>query len=115
MDSNLLDVLVDRGIISEGTGFIAKTQGRDLCGANLNYFTKEYRYITHQMDLNGIATVLVEEISQGHHETISAEIIESVDGMPPKRLASIYNISDTGQSMKAGARRGRKPKKLEEV
>jgi hypothetical protein len=102
MNGNLFEVLVDRDIITEDTEIEATGRRRDLSGLAHIVFSNTFYYVAHSLDDNGSGNVIVIDTRDG--------AVSTVDGMEPRRLASIYALNDEGLPIRQGARRGRKPK-----
>jgi hypothetical protein len=110
MNGNLFEVLVDRNIITEDTEIEATGRRRDLSGVAHIVMSNTFYYVAHSLDDNGSGNVIVIDTRDGAVSTIAMSDITTVDGMEPRRLASIYALNDEGLPMRQGARRGRKPK-----
>lgn len=111
MNANLFEVLVDRNIINEQTEIEARVRKNDLSGCSYMKFEGSYYYVAHSMnDDETDGSIIATDTRDGSLATITMSDIISVDGMEPLRLASIYALNEIGESVKQGARRGRKPK-----
>ena len=104
MKAELLDSLINNGIVKEGTEVTVFRSGRDIAGMP----TVSVR---HQMEITKMEVIekqtLLEAISvvDGKRFNIQAKHILQVDGMNPERLATAFKTE--------GKKRGRKanPKK----
>lgn len=110
MNSFLFDILVDRNIITEDTEIEANSRRHDLSGTAFLKFTNTFYYVAHSSEENGTGSVICSDTRDGSISTIVMSDILTIDGMEPKRLASIYALDENGSSVRQGARRGRKPK-----
>lgn len=113
MNGNLFDIFVDRNIVTEDTEIEARQRKHDLSGMSYLKFTDTFYYVAHFVNEDGTGSVVAQNARDGQPATILIEDIVSLDGMEPRRLASIYALNDKGESVRQGARRGRKPKNRE--
>lgn len=101
--------LIERGVIKAGTEVEAVYRAVGLSGQadvpRLGTFVVTATTI-------GADEVLIEAAStvNGAPVKLSARAVQRLDGMEPARIASIYGLSDEGDPLKQGKRRGRKPK-----
>lgn len=109
MNPNLFETLVSRNIINDNTEIEARIRKNDLSGVSYMKFTDTFYYVGHYVEDNH-GTVIVSDSTEGAGATIRMDDILTIDGMAPDRLASIYALNAEGESLRQGARRGRKPK-----
>lgn len=114
MNSLLLTKLIERGIVAAMTEIDATYRGKDIGGqptvATTGTFLIRKIVPTDTGYLFEAANVI-----DGRSHVIPSSAVLKIDGMEPKRLAGIYGLSETGEPIRQGKRRGRKPKALQEA
>lgn len=118
MNSNLLLALLEKDIINITTVLEAKYYGNALGGIQTTLLSGSFNFIKYSNNM-----VYVKKIESEQTYKILPENIYAIDGMPPERLASIYNIKSDGTSKKVKldpltglpVRRGRKTNKVKEL
>ncbi len=111
MNRDLVQKLIERGAIKARTEIEAHYRGVDLSGAPMarvrgNFIILAARAIGDQIIFDGFST------EDGRKQRILSEDIINIDGMDIERFASIYGLSLSGEVLRQGKRRGRKPKAL---
>ena len=116
MHMMLAKKLIEKGAIRQNTEFEAYYNTHGLsCIADartIGVFRIRKASISKHQD-KVIFEGMIDESSQPYYFT-NEEII-TLDGMPPTRLASIYNLTSQGEEEIKSKRRGRKPRLTEEV
>lgn len=112
MNTNLARKLVSAGVIRQNTEIEAEYKGIDLSGRPLiksrgNFFVQSVKIINEEVIFDVVSVV------DGSPRRIKSSDILFMDGMAVKTVASIHGISDKGDKLKEGKRRGRKPKPKE--
>lgn len=119
MNSNLLKTLVERDIVNSSTVLEAKYYGNSLGGIQTTLLLGSFNFIK----LSDNNFVYLKRIDSEQIYKVVPENIIAIDGMPPERLASIYNIKSDGTGKKVKldpltglpVRRGRKTNKVKEL
>ena len=103
MSNNLINTLLDKNLIAEGTLVSGKVLTAGL-GQNMQYVPMELMIVSRQGD----KFVCRDRVGRGYK--IEFDKIEQLDGMDLVRYAAVYNIKPDGSNKKQGKKRGRKPK-----
>lgn len=103
MIKNLIETLLDRKLIGEGTLIKGKVIAASL-GQDLHYVPMELMIVGKYA--NGFTC---RDRLQRPYK-MEFDRIETIDGMDVARFASVYNIKSDGSSKNQGKKRGRKPK-----
>jgi hypothetical protein len=111
MNIPLIRKLISNGILRQNTEIEATYKGIDISGRAIaptrgTFFLRGVK-INEERQMVFFDTISTVD---GHPRKIMAEEINSIDGMPIDRLASIYGISATGGHIDQGKRRGRRPR-----
>lgn len=109
MNNSLLKVLVQRNIIGVRTEIDAHYRGRDIAGNPLIPSTGTFLILEVHTNGHAFAFTCADTID-GSRRIIPGSAILAVDGMDPLRLAENYELTEAGEKLKVGKRRGRKPK-----
>ena len=112
MNVNLVRKLVTAGVIRTNTEIEAEYRGIDLSGRPMirskgHFFIQGVKIVADEVIFDTVSVV------DGSPRKIKADSVLFMDGMPINKLASIHGISDKGDKLKEGKRRGRKPKNRE--
>lgn len=112
MNTNLARKLVTAGIIRQNTEIEAEYRGIDLSGRPIiksrgHFFVQAVKIINEDVVFEAISVV------DGTPRRIKSTDILFMDGMTVQKIAAIHGISDKGDKLKEGKRRGRKPKNKE--
>lgn len=109
MNTSLLKVLVQRNIVGVRTEIDAHYRGRDIAGNPL--IPSFGTFLILEIHTNGSAFVFTcADTVDGTRRNIPGSAIVAIDGMDPLRLAENYELTESGEKLKVGKRRGRKPK-----
>lgn len=103
MSNQLINTLLDKNLISEGTLVYGKVLTAGL-GQNMQYVPMELMILSRKGD-NFICRNRL-----GRSYNIEFSRIEQLDGMDIVRYAAVYNIKADGSAKSQGKKRGRKPK-----
>ena len=103
MKKQLAEVLINKGIMRPGTLLYGPAPTVSL-GPNVQMVPLELM----MEEFNGETFLCRDRLGKAY--TMHINNVQEVDGMDPVRLASVYNISNTGGNKKVGKKRGRKPK-----
>lgn len=114
INNDLFTALVNAKVIKEGTEIDAYYRGKDLAGDNA-VATRGTFVIVTATETEAGYTFLCASVVNGSRRTIPSQDVIIIDGMEPARLASTYGLSLSGQTLKQGKRRGRRPKHLREA
>jgi hypothetical protein len=114
INNDLFTALVNARIIKEGTEIEAYYKGKDMAGIN-NVPSRGTFVITETTATSTGYTFVAASVVDGTRRVIPSRDIIIIDGMEPARIASTYGLSASGQALKQGKRRGRRPKHLREV
>jgi len=112
MNTNLARKLVSAGVIRQNTEIEAEYRGVDLSGRPMikcrgHFFIQAVKIINEEVIFETVSVV------DGTPRRIKSSDVLFMDGMPVQKVASIHGISDKGDKLKEGKRRGRKPKNKE--
>ena len=111
MEALLAKKLVEKGAIRQNTEFEALYFAHGLsCLANSQLLgTFRVNAAKFSKDRN---QVIFEALNGDNKEIyrFTNDQVVSLDGMPPQRVAAIYNLTTRGEDVAIGKRRGRKPK-----
>lgn len=113
MDNTLATVLVEKKLLKEEMEVTARYLGADLSGTNKVNVTGEFFIQRVQpVEKDGVSRMVfvLRSTKDGSLRKVYSEAIEKVEGMPPDRFASVYNIKADGSSAATKKKRGRKPK-----
>ena len=112
MNNSLLKTLVDRNLVTVRTEIDATYRGRDIAGMPSVATTGTFliQTITHKED--GSFAFNCADTVAGRQRVIPGSAIVAIDGMDPIRFAANFELTEDGEPMKVGKRRGRKPKAL---
>lgn len=111
MKTEVVKKLIDKGAIKRETEVEANYKGKDLSGSPLArargvFLILGARLMEDQVMFDAVDT------RWGQRQSIRSEDILRIDGMEPERFANIFGLTEEGEPLKQGARRGRKPKAL---
>lgn len=110
MNLLLLRKLIDKEIIKYDTEIDASYSGGDISGSPMVQTLGSFTIVRiYDRGEDGIE-LLGANTSDGTRRIISADHVTKIDGMDPIRLAGIFGLSDTGEPLRQGKRRGRKPR-----
>lgn len=113
MDNTLATVLVEKKHLKEEMEVTARYLGADLSGLNKVNVTGEFfiqRIQEYVKDDEKRLVFVLRSTKDGSLKKVWSEAIEKIEGMPPDRFASVYNIKADGSSAATKKKRGRKPK-----
>lgn len=103
MSKNLIETLLSRKLIGEGTLVSGRVAAASL-GQDLHYVPMELMIVGKYS--NGFTCQ--DRLKRPYR--IEYDRIEAIDGMDLTRFASVYNIKADGSTKSQGKKRGRKPK-----
>lgn len=111
MKSEVVKKLIEKGAIKRETEVEAHYRGNDLSGGPLArargvFLVLGARLMEDQITFDTVDT------RWGGRQQIAADDIIAIDGMDPTRFANIFGLTEEGEPLKLGKRRGRKPKAL---
>jgi hypothetical protein len=111
MKTEVVKKLIEKGAIKRETEVEAHYKGKDLSGAALArargvFLILGARLMEDQVTFDAVDT------RWGGHQSLKADDIIRIDGMEPDRFANIFGLTEDGEPLKQGKRRGRKPKAL---
>ena len=109
MDYNLLKALIEKNVICVGTEVTIIRPGIYLNGL-ADIKVEETLEIQHITQKNQTYILVGVSVVNGKPYSFKAQHINKIDGMPPKRIATIYGLRPDGSIKPAGKKRGRKPK-----
>lgn len=112
MNTELVHKLIEKGAIKERTEIEAYYNGKDLSGARIARVRGTFIVKKALRLAEGRIAFVGSSIIDGHPEQFVSDDILMIDGMDPERFANIYGFDDTGNVLRQGKRRGRKPKAL---
>lgn len=111
MNEFLLRKLVERNIVKRSTEIDAVYKGLGISG--LENVETVGTFLVMEIVDNGTEFLFeVADVIDGRRRKLPSGAIRMIDGMEPTRLATIYGLSDKGEPLRQGKRRGRKPKAL---
>lgn len=104
--------LVEKGAIRQYTEFEAYYNAHGLSCVSDARLLGRFRITAAKLSKSTSEVVFEAEHSEGRaaYRFTSAQIV-TLDGMPPARLAAIYNLTLSGDEISVGKRRGRKPRR----
>jgi hypothetical protein len=114
INKDLFTALVSANIVKEGTEIEAFYKGKDLAGHNSIPSRGTFVIVETAESTTGYDFVCA-SVVDGSRRTIPSQDIIIIDGMEPARIASTYGLSTSGQAVKQGKRRGRRPKHLRDA
>jgi hypothetical protein len=121
MHQNLLNILVERSIVRHGTQVEAKYVAAGLDGCFTVDTADLFSVTGAKKRQNGDVILVTSRLADNAVLNVSAEMIISVDGMPPKELADAFDLKEDGSKKVVKldefgnpVRRGRKPKHLKQ-
>lgn len=111
MKTEVVKKLIEKGAIKRETEVEAHYKGNDLSGGPLArsrgiFLVLGARLMEDQVTFDAIDT------RWGSRQQIHSDDIIAIDGMDPARFANIFGLTEEGEVLKQGKRRGRKPKAL---
>lgn len=109
INSSLLNILIERNIVTIGTEFDAAYRGIDMAKSASIKATGTFVILEIARSDVGFYFKAADVVT-GKPFSVSASSIIRIDGMEPDRLAAIYGLSPEGEKLKQGKRRGRKPR-----
>lgn len=109
INCELFETLVNANIVTKDTEVNAYYKGKDIGGDTVVQTTGTFVIVDIQPATQGYK-VLVASTVDGVRRILPSTAIFMIDGMDPARLAGTYGFSATGNTVKQGKRRGRKPK-----
>ncbi len=112
MNNSLLKTLVERNLIAVRTEIDATYRGRDIAGMPSVATTGTFLVLAITYNEDGSFVFACADTVAGHHRNIPGANIVAIDGMDPIRFAANFELTEDGEPMKVGKRRGRKPKAL---
>jgi hypothetical protein len=114
INNDLFTALVTARIVKEGTEIEAYYKGKDMAGTN-SVASRGTFVITEITETPTGYTFVGASVLDGSRRIIPSRDVIIIDGMEPARMASTYGLSASGQALKQGKRRGRRPKHLREA
>lgn len=112
MNNSLLKTLVDRNLITHRTELDATYRGRDIAGMPSVATTGTFLVLSITANEDGTYLFGCADTVAGKRRNIPGANIVAIDGMDPIRFAANFELTEEGEPMKVGKRRGRKPKAL---
>lgn len=111
MKTEVVKKLIDKGAIKRETEVEAHYKGKGLDGQRLGRSRGVFLVLGARLmeDMVEFDTV---DTRWGERQSIKADDIIAIDGMDPARFANIFGLTEEGEVLKQGKRRGRKPKAL---
>lgn len=109
MNPSLASLLIEKGIIRINTEVDAYYYGIDMAGIAQARTPGNFAI---QSAVKKADTFIFEVRStiDGSFRKLDCREIDLIDGMEPARFAEIYGLTPTGETIRQGKRRGRKPK-----
>jgi hypothetical protein len=111
MELSLTKKLVDKKLLNENTEVLARYDGKGVNCILGVQSTGIFNIV--QVIYNSVEDTYLFDVYStldGSHRRIKHSDIIEIDGMTPKRFASVYDIKADGSAELVGKRRGRKPK-----
>ena len=102
MEKELLETLINSGVVREGTEITVRRTGLDLGGSPTPRGIENLEIIGHKK-VDGEIVLATFRTSDGKKFKVEPRHIRLIDGMPPRRLVAAHKSE--------GKKRGRKPKK----
>ncbi len=112
MNNSLLKTLIERNLVTARTEIDAVYRGRDIGGAPTVIATGTFLILSITYREDGAYIFQCADTVAGSRRNIHGANIVAIDGMDPVRFAANFELTETGEPMKVGKRRGRKPKAL---
>lgn len=109
MHPKLLAQLIERGVIRPRSEVDATYLGRDLGGNSLVRQTGTFLVMEVLSTSDGYVLDCANTLD-GRRRRLPGEAVLKIDGMTPERMGANFALSEDGEPMKVGKRRGRKPK-----
>jgi hypothetical protein len=121
MHQNLLNILVDRGIVHQGTQIEAMYVAAGLDGCFTVDTTDLFSVLGAKKTADGNVILILSRLLDNAKLNVSANMIITIDGMPPRDLADAFDLKEDGSKKELKldefgnpVRRGRKPKHLKQ-
>jgi hypothetical protein len=111
MQAMLAKKLVEKGVIRQYTEFEAYYNAHGLSCVDDARLLGRFRITAAKLSRSTAEVVFEAKHSDSlaPYRFTNAQIV-TLDGMPPARLAAIYNLTLAGDEIATGKRRGRKPR-----
>lgn len=105
MDANLAKILVQRGVVRQGTVLEAYQTAKGLSGVCDSFEMK--RYIVLGASTSGDWVYFTVASSQTERQRIRCDFVASIDGMAIERVATAHQLREDGSEIKTTTRRSR--------
>jgi hypothetical protein len=107
---NLAKRLVEKGAIREDTEIEAYYRGHSLSCLDDARLIGRFKLKVAKLSADKTQMIFEALSPDRRVYRLSNDDVVNLDGMPPDRLASIYNLNIRGEDVAPGKRRGRRPK-----
>jgi len=115
MDNLLADILIERNLLKQDMEVTARYYSVDVGGLNKILVRGDFYIMSHtKVEKDDVTRwiFMLKSTRDGTLQKVYGEAIEQIEGMPPERFASVYNIKPDGSAASNKKKRGRKSKKV---